>query len=47
MSVDVSLPGLAAVTLSGSGEISVNEVAQPLLIVTLAGCGALYASGRA
>jgi hypothetical protein len=47
MSVDVSLPALAAVTLSGSGEISVTGLDQPRLTVTLSGSGALYASGTA
>jgi putative autotransporter adhesin-like protein len=45
MNVQVSMPALAAVTLSGSGEISVNGIDQPRLIVTLSGSGALYASG--
>lgn len=45
MSVDVSLPALAAVKLSGNGEISVNGIDGPRLIVTLSGSGALYASG--
>jgi hypothetical protein len=45
MSVDVSLPALAAVRLSGSGEISVNGITQPRLIVTLSGSGALNATG--
>jgi hypothetical protein len=47
MSVEVSLPALAAVTLSGSGEITVNGIAQSRLVVTLSGSGALYASGSA
>jgi hypothetical protein len=45
MSVDVSVPSLAAVTLSGSGEISVNGINAPRLTVTLPGSGALYAGG--
>lgn len=44
MSVDVGLPALAAVKLSGNGEISVNGIDGPRLIVTLSGNGALYAS---
>ena len=47
MSVDVSLPALAAVSLSGSGEISVRGINQARLVVTLPGSGALYASGTA
>jgi Putative auto-transporter adhesin, head GIN domain len=47
MSVDVSLPALAAVKLNGSGEISVNGIDEPRLIATLSGSGALYASGTA
>ena len=45
MSVEVSVPSLAAVTLSGSGEISVTGIDAPRLTVTLPGSGALYASG--
>jgi hypothetical protein len=47
MSVDVQLPALAAIKLSGSGEISVNGIDAPRMIVTLSGSGALYASGTA
>jgi Putative auto-transporter adhesin, head GIN domain len=47
MSVDVSLPALAAVKLSGNGVISVIGIDGPRLIVTLSGSGALYASGTA
>ncbi|HXZ66082.1 MAG TPA: DUF2807 domain-containing protein [Streptosporangiaceae bacterium] len=47
MSVDVSLPALGAVTLSGSGEISVTGIHEPRLIVTLSGSGVLDASGTA
>ena len=47
MSVEVSAPSLAAVTLSGSGEISVSGIKAPRLTVTLPGSGALYASGTA
>ncbi len=45
MSVEVSVPSLAAVKLSGSGQISVTGINGPRLTVTLAGSGALYASG--
>ncbi len=45
MSVEVSVPSLAAVTLSGSGKISVNGINAPRLTVTLPGSGALYAGG--
>jgi carbon monoxide dehydrogenase subunit G len=47
MSVDVSVPSLAAVRLSGSGEISVSGIDEQRLVVTLSGSGALYASGTA
>jgi carbon monoxide dehydrogenase subunit G len=47
MHVDVTLPALAAVTLSGSGEISVSGIDAPRLTVTLSGSGAVYASGTA
>ena len=45
MSVEVSVPSLAAVTLSGSGQISVTGIGAPRLTVTLPGSGALYVSG--
>jgi Putative auto-transporter adhesin, head GIN domain len=45
MSVEVSVPSLAAVTLSGSGEISISGINAPRLTVSLPGSGALYASG--
>jgi Putative auto-transporter adhesin, head GIN domain len=45
MSVEVSVPSLAAVTLSGSGKISVTGIDTPRLTVTLPGSGALYLSG--
>ena len=47
MSLKVSTPSLAVVTLSGSGEISVSKINAPRLIVTLPGSGTLYASGTA
>jgi hypothetical protein len=47
MSVEVSVPSLAAVTLSGSGQISVTGIDAPRLTVALPGSGALYASGTA
>jgi putative autotransporter adhesin-like protein len=47
MSVDIHLPALGAVKLSGSGEISVGGITERRLIVTLSGSGALYASGTA
>ena len=47
MSLKVSAPSLAAVTLSGSGEVSVSRIKAPRLIVTLPGSGTLYASGTA
>lgn len=45
MSVEVSVPSLAAVRLSGSGQISVTGISAPQLTVTLPGSGALYAYG--
>jgi Putative auto-transporter adhesin, head GIN domain len=45
MSVEVSVPSLAAVTLSGSGQIAVTGIHAPRLTVTLPGTGALYAGG--
>jgi len=45
MSVEVSVPSLAAVTLSGSGKISVNGIDAPRLTVTLPGSGAIDAGG--
>ena len=47
MSVQVSLPALAGVTLSGSGDISVSGIDEARLVVTLSGSGALGASGTA
>jgi hypothetical protein len=45
MSVEVSVPALTAVTLSGSGEITVTRIHAPRLTVTLPGSGTLYAGG--
>jgi Putative auto-transporter adhesin, head GIN domain len=45
MSVEVSVPSLAAVTLSGSGKISVTGINAPRLTVTLPGSGRLDANG--
>ena len=45
MSVEVSVPSLAALTLSGSGNISVTGIDAPRLTVMLPGSGALYVSG--
>lgn len=45
MSVEVSVPSLAAVRLSGSGEISVNGIDASRLTVSLPGSGALYGGG--
>jgi putative autotransporter adhesin-like protein len=45
MTVEVSVPSLAAVTLSGSGQIAVTGIDAPRLTVTLPGSGALYAGG--
>src|SRR5262249_53683764 len=45
MSVEIRVPSLAAVTLSGSGKIAVTGIDAPRLTVTLPGSGSLYASG--
>jgi Putative auto-transporter adhesin, head GIN domain len=47
MSVDVSVPSLAVLKLSGSGVISVSGITEPSLTVTLSGSGVLHASGAA
>lgn len=47
MSVDVSVPSLTAVHLSGSGQISVTGIKVPRLTVTVSGSGLLYAAGTA
>jgi hypothetical protein len=47
MNVQVSVPSLAAVTLSGSGEISARRIEAARLTVSLPGSGVLYASGTA
>ena len=46
MSVEVSVPSLAAVALSGSGKISVTGIEAPRLTVTLPGSGAIIYSGN-
>jgi Putative auto-transporter adhesin, head GIN domain len=45
MSVEVSVPSLAAVTLSGSGKISVTGIDAPRLTLMLPGSGRVYAGG--
>jgi len=45
MSVEISVPALAALTLSGSGQISASGINSPGLTVSLSGSGALDASG--
>jgi len=47
MSVQVRVPSLRAVALSGSGVISVSGIEAPRLTVTLPGSGTLYLSGTA
>jgi len=47
MNVEVSMPSLAALKLSGSGAISVSGIRAPKLTVTLSGSGVLRASGTA
>lgn len=45
MSVQVSVPSLTALTLSGSGQVSVTGIKAPRLTVTVPGSGLLYATG--
>jgi hypothetical protein len=45
MSVDVSVPSLERLTLSGSGMVAVDGFAGPALTVTLSGNGVLRATG--
>jgi hypothetical protein len=45
MSVEVTVPSLTAVTLSGSGQISVTGIDASQLTVSLPGSGAIHAGG--
>ena len=45
MYVEISVPSLAALDLSGSGTITVSGISAPRLTVTLPGSGDIYASG--
>ncbi len=47
MSVDVSVPSLSALSLSGSGQISATGISTPLLTVTVSGSGLVSAAGTA
>jgi hypothetical protein len=47
MSVEVGVPSLTAVNLSGSGQISVTGIKAPRLTVAVSGSGLLYAAGTA
>jgi Putative auto-transporter adhesin, head GIN domain len=47
MSVDVSVPSLTALNLSGSGQISVTGIKASRLTVMVSGSGLLYAAGTA
>src|SRR5215472_629641 len=47
MKVELGVPSLAALRLSGSGQISVTGISAPRLTVTLPGSGLIYASGTA
>ena len=47
MSVEVSIPSLEALTLTGSGVISTTGIKSSSLTVTLSGSGVLRASGSA
>jgi Putative auto-transporter adhesin, head GIN domain len=45
MNVEVSVPLLTALTLSGSGQVSVTGIDAPQLTVSLPGSGTVYAGG--
>ena len=47
MSVDVSVPSLTALSLSGSGQISATGISTPQLTMTISGSGLLSAAGTA
>ncbi len=47
MSVDVSVPSLTALSLSGSGQISATGISAPQLTVTISGSGLVSAAGTA
>jgi Putative auto-transporter adhesin, head GIN domain len=47
MSVDVSVPSLTALSLSGSGQISATGISTPQLTVTISGSGLVSAAGAA
>jgi hypothetical protein len=47
MSVEINVPSLSALTLTGSGNISVSGIEAQSLTVTLAGSGTLTGSGTA
>jgi Putative auto-transporter adhesin, head GIN domain len=47
MRVDVSVPSLTALSISGSGQISATGISTPQLTVTIAGSGQLSAAGTA
>ena len=47
MTVEVSVPSLTALNLSGSGQLSVSGITALQLTVTVSGSGLLYAAGTA
>jgi hypothetical protein len=47
MSVEVSVPSLTALKLSGAGQISVTGINVPQLTLTVSGSGLVYAAGTA
>ena len=47
MSVEVSVPSLTMLNLSGSGQLAVTGIKAPKLTVTISGSGLLYAAGTA
>jgi Putative auto-transporter adhesin, head GIN domain len=47
MSVEVSVPSLTMLNLSGSGQLAVTGIKAPQLTVTVSGSGLLYAAGTA
>jgi len=47
MRVEIGIASLSAVTLSGSGTITISGVAQPSVTVTISGSGIVHANGAA
>ena len=47
MTVEIGVPSLEALTLSGSGLVSVSGISRPLMSISLPGTGLVHASGTA